>query len=146
MRKSLEKVYLRIDSAAREPALGCRASALVDPFESGAQIAGYARRERLDRLMDRLVELGVQSQVVERLAEYVAAGSAQEIARIRPLAFAAQFGLDPDQVVAACLHARPGRAAGAALGLALPGMPYLVSGYRHTSRNCRARSLRSLPP
>ena len=62
------------------------------------------RRHRLDRLLDRLADRGVDAAVVERLGEYLARGSVQEIARIRPLALADRFGLDPDQVVAACLH------------------------------------------
>ncbi len=59
---------------------------------------------RLDRLLDRLAERGIDAAVVERLGEHLARGSAQEVARIRPLALAERFGLDPDQVVAACLH------------------------------------------
>ena len=62
------------------------------------------RRQRLDRLIDRLVERGIDVAVVDRLFEHLIAGSAQELARIRPLALAERFGLDPDQVVAACLH------------------------------------------
>ena len=62
------------------------------------------RRLRLERLLDRLAERGIDAAVVERLGEHLARGSAQDVARIRPLALAERFGLDPDQVVAACLH------------------------------------------
>ena len=46
----------------------------------------------------------MNAAVIDQLAEHLAAGSAQEIARIRPLALADRFGLDSDQVVTACLH------------------------------------------
>jgi class 3 adenylate cyclase len=55
-------------------------------------------------LLDRLAGRGVEAAVVERLGEHLARGSAQEVARIRPIALAQRFGLDPDQVVIACLH------------------------------------------
>ncbi len=102
MRKSLEKVYRRIDATLkgqRERGL----SPALDPFEERARMPA-ARRQRLDRLIDRLVERGIDAQVLDCLFEHLIAGSAQELARIRPLALAERFGLDPDQVVAACLH------------------------------------------
>ncbi len=108
MRKSLEKVYRRIDATMMSQR-GRGISAGVDPFEEPARMPA-PRRQRLDRLMDRLVELGIDVAVVDRLAEHLTGGSAQEVARIRPLALAGRFGLDSDQVVAACLH-------GARLGL-----------------------------
>jgi eukaryotic-like serine/threonine-protein kinase len=102
MRKSLEKVYRRIDATLkgqRQRGL----SAGVDPFEEPARMPAAARK-RLEILMDRLIERGVDVAVVDQLAEHVAAGSAQQVARIRPLTLASQFDLDSDQVVAACLH------------------------------------------
>ena len=42
--------------------------------------------------------------VVDQLGEYLTTGAAQELARIRPLALAERWGVDPDQVVRACLH------------------------------------------
>ena len=102
MRKSLEKVYRRIDAtliSQRQRGL----SPGADPFEEPTRLSA-PRRERLDRLIEQLLERGVEAAVVNRLAEHLAGGSAQEVARIRPLAFAEQFGLDSDQVIAACLH------------------------------------------
>ena len=61
------------------------------------------RRQRLERLLDRLIEQGVDAEVVDRLGEYVALGPAQELARIRPLALADRWHLEPEKVVAACL-------------------------------------------
>jgi serine/threonine protein kinase len=102
MRKGLEKVYRRIDAtlqAQRTRSL----SPAVDPFEEAPRMPA-PKRERLERLMDVLVDRGVDVAVTDRLASYFAVGSAQEVARIRPLALAERFGLNPDQVVAACLH------------------------------------------
>ena len=102
MRKSLEKVYRRIDATLTfERPRG--ASPGVDPFDEPSKLPPVQRR-RLDRLLDRLVEGGIDAAVVDGLGEFVASGSPQELARIRPLAFAERFKLDADQVVAACLH------------------------------------------
>ena len=102
LRKRLESVYRRIDATVKGQA---RRGAAVesDPFEEPARLPG-PRRLRLDRLLDGLAERGIDAAVIERLGEHLARGSAQEVARIRPLALAERFGLDPDQVVAACLH------------------------------------------
>ena len=102
MRKSLERVYRRIDATLSSQRQR-RGSPAVDPFEEPGRMPG-PRRQRLDRLLDRLVERGIPIAVVDRLAEHLIAGSAQEVARIRPLALAERFELDADQVVAACLH------------------------------------------
>ncbi len=103
LRKSLEKVYRRIDATVQGRARRDLGAAAVDPYAEPDRLPG-PRRQRLERLLDRLAERGVDAAVVERLGEYLARGSAQEVARIRPLALAERFGLDPDQVVAACLH------------------------------------------
>jgi serine/threonine protein kinase len=102
MRKSLEKVYRRIDATLRSQRRR-GAARVVDPFEEPGRVRTPAR-QRLERLMDRLVERSVDVAVVDRLAEYLTAGSAQAVARIRPIALAERLELDPDQVVAACLH------------------------------------------
>ena len=103
LRKSLERVYRRIDATVKSRARRDAGAAAVDPFAEPDRLPA-PRRQRLERLLDRLVEQGIDAAVVERLGEYLARGSAQEVARIRPLALAERFGLDPDQVVAACLH------------------------------------------
>lgn len=104
LRKSLEAVYRRIDATLRGRARRDAGAAAADPFaEPDRQPA--PQRQRLERLLDRLAGRGVDVEVVERLGEYLARGSAQEVARIRPLAVAGRFGLDPDQVIAACLYA-----------------------------------------
>ena len=74
-----------------------------DPSEEPARISG-PRRQRLERVLERLVERGIDASIIDRLSDHLTLGSAQEIARIRPVALAEQWGLDPDHVVAACLH------------------------------------------
>ena len=105
LRKSLEKVYRRIDATIQGRARGgsSSAQALVDPFEAPAPLPA-PKRKRLESLLDTLAGRGVDAALVERLGEFLAAGSAQEVARIRPIALARRLELDPDQVIAACLH------------------------------------------
>ncbi len=102
LRKSLERVYQRIDATVKKQRHR-GFSADVDPFEEPAQMPP-PRRQRLERLLDRLIEQGIDAAVADRLGEHLAFGAAQEVARIRPLALAEQLELDPDQVVSACLH------------------------------------------
>jgi class 3 adenylate cyclase len=102
MRKSLDRVYRRIDATVLSQAQR-GVSPGVDPFEEAAPLAD-PQRKRLDSLLDRLIERGVDATVVERLGDYLARAAPQEVARIRPLALAQRFQLEADQVVAACLH------------------------------------------
>jgi serine/threonine protein kinase/class 3 adenylate cyclase len=101
LRKSLEEVYTRIDATLTTQRLRGTSSA-GDPFEPPAPLPA-SKRQRLERLLDRLVEEGIDVAVVDRLGEFLAEGAAQEVARIRPLALAHRLGLDPAQVVTACL-------------------------------------------
>lgn len=79
MRKSLEKVYKRIDATVQAQASRARSTRVVaDPFEEPAPLTP-ARRQRLDRLLDRLAERGVDAAVVERLGEYLTRASAQRL-------------------------------------------------------------------
>jgi serine/threonine protein kinase/class 3 adenylate cyclase len=99
-RRALDRIYRRVD-AFLTGKLG--SPAVADPFEEPAAPPG-AQRRRLDRLLDRLGGAGVVPDVAERLGDFLVHAPAQEVARIRPLALARRLGLDPDQVVAACLH------------------------------------------
>jgi serine/threonine protein kinase/class 3 adenylate cyclase len=102
LKKSLERVYRRIDATLKSQRARVR-SPRVDPFEEPAEMPA-PRRQRLERLLDRLVEEGTDVEVVDRLGEHLAFGPAQEVARIRPLAIAQSWGLDPEQVANACLR------------------------------------------
>src|SRR5262249_46924518 len=57
----------------------------VDPFEEPAALP-RARRRRLEALLERLGEQGLDPTVVERLGDFLATAPPQEVARIRPLA------------------------------------------------------------
>jgi serine/threonine protein kinase/class 3 adenylate cyclase len=99
-RRAVERIYRRID-AALTGQLGDEG--LADPFEEPVALS-RARRQRLDRLLERLDACGVDPAVVERFGDFLALASPQEVARIRPLALARRLGLDSEQVVAACLY------------------------------------------
>jgi serine/threonine protein kinase/class 3 adenylate cyclase len=101
LRKTLERVYQRIDATLKSQRLR-GVSPAVDEFAEPAVIPPQ-RRQRLERVLDRLIEQGVDSEVVDQLGEYLAFGPPQELARIRPLALAERLQLDPAKVVAACL-------------------------------------------
>jgi serine/threonine protein kinase/class 3 adenylate cyclase len=98
-RRALERVYRRIDTAVA----GKLAGVYADPFEEAARL-GKAQQRRLDEALDRLTSHGVDPSLAERLGGYLATAPAQEVARIRPIALARRLGLNPDAVLAACLH------------------------------------------
>src|SRR5262249_47453545 len=99
-RRGLDRVYRRIDAAVTGKLAG---HAVIDPFEAPSTLSA-PRRRLLETRLDRLSECGVDPAVLERLGDFLAQAPMQEIARIRPVALARRLGLDPDQVVAACLH------------------------------------------
>jgi eukaryotic-like serine/threonine-protein kinase len=104
MRKSLEKVYKRIDATLQARAgRASHTAVVVDPFEEADRLSA-PRRQRLERLLDRLADRGVDEDIIERLGEFITHASAQEVARIRPIALAERLALDPDAMIAACLH------------------------------------------
>jgi eukaryotic-like serine/threonine-protein kinase len=101
LRKSLERVYRRIDATVKSQSQRAF-SGSVDPFEEPNPIPAV-KRQRLERLLDRLVEQGVEAQIVDRFGEHLAFAPPQEVARMRPLALAQRWGFDPEQVANACL-------------------------------------------
>jgi serine/threonine protein kinase/class 3 adenylate cyclase len=98
-RRIVERVYRRIDAYVTSQ---LQRAPGADPFEKPASLS-RARQRRLDPLLDRLVRCQVDPHVVERLGDFLAHASPQEVARIRPLALAQRLELDPVQVVNACL-------------------------------------------
>jgi class 3 adenylate cyclase len=99
-RRALDRVYRRIDAAVAGKLTG---AAGADPFEDAARL-GKAQQRRLDEALDGLVARGVDPTLAERLGGYLATAPPQEVARIRPIALARRLGLNPDAVLAACLH------------------------------------------
>src|SRR5262249_61458223 len=96
--------------AGRAPAPSGALASLA-PFEGPATLS-KARRRRLEELLDRLVDLGLDPTAVERLGDFVATAPPQEVARIRPLVLARRLRLDPHAPTAA----RPPRAPAGLLG------------------------------
>lgn len=101
VRRALDTVYRRIDQAVTGR---LAAGALADPFENEFQLPTQ-RRKRLEQLLDRLIEVGGDPNVVEQIGDFISLAPAQAVARIRPLAFAHRFALDPDVVVETFLRA-----------------------------------------
>jgi len=78
-------------------------AAYFDPFEEPFALP-KVRRRRLEALLEELEQQGLEPTVVERLGDFLATAPPQEVARIRPLALARRLGVDPDELVAVCLH------------------------------------------
>jgi len=100
VRRNLDRVYRRFD-AILTGRLGD--SVLIDPFEEPVANSG-SQRQHLEALLPKWIEAGVNPAVVEQFGAFLSDAPAQEVARIRPLALARRLALEPDAVVAACLH------------------------------------------
>jgi serine/threonine protein kinase/class 3 adenylate cyclase len=100
-RRVCEQVYQRIDAFLTNRLQG---GVRADPFEEGAKLSA-AQRRQLDRLANQLTAKAIDPLVAEALVDFLGNAPAPEVARIRPLALARRLKLDPEQVVAACLHA-----------------------------------------
>ena len=103
-RPALEKAFARIDGHATARMQHVLLAPGADAFEPAAPITS-AQRRALDEGLRRLRADGVPENVVEALGAYCETAPAQEVARLRPLAFARLQRLDPDAVVEACLRA-----------------------------------------
>lgn len=100
-RLALGRVFRRLDAALTGKLEGSPAQ---DPFEAPVALPG-AKRRRLAHLLERLEDRGVDPEVCDWLGDFLTNASAQEVARMRPLALAQHFGLDADKVVTAFLQA-----------------------------------------
>ena len=100
-RAALARLFERIDAHACEH--GERVPGR-DPFETPRPLDA-AQRLALDRGLAKLREEGVPGEVIEALAAFCELSGDQQVAQLRPLAFARAHGLDPELVVDACLRA-----------------------------------------
>lgn len=100
-RRSLDRVYTRID----ETLTGKNGdSPLVDPFEPAKPLSRH-QRQRLESRIDQLIRQGVDTELAQLLADFVAVSPAQELAKIRPLQLAERLQVDSQQLIDACLLA-----------------------------------------
>jgi len=100
-RRGLEKAYERIDAL-----LGGRLGAAVgvDAFEASATLAPDVDA-RLSRLEQQAVKQGASARAIDAIGSFVRLASAQELARLRPIAMARRFSLPEAVFVDACYHA-----------------------------------------
>src|SRR5262249_55286990 len=99
-RRAMDRVYRRIDAAllgrmGRDP--------LTDRFEPPPALT-REQTGRIERWIESLGEHRIDPVAAERIGDFLTLAPAPEVARIRPLALARRLALQPDQVIAACLH------------------------------------------
>ena len=103
LRKSLDRVYRRIDATLESQ----RARALspgVDPFEAARRRCRLRAASGWSACSTAWSNRASTSRLSTGWASIWPLGPPQEVARIRPLALARRWGLDPEQVATACLH------------------------------------------
>lgn len=74
-----------------------------DPFIGRTELRS-AQKQRLHLCMEQLRHISIDPRVVDCLAQFLENASDLEVARIRPIAFAERFQLDPNQVIHACFE------------------------------------------
>lgn len=99
-RAALSKAFARIDSYASTSVVAPGS----DAFEPPAVLT-EDKHAALDRALTKLRTDGVREDVLDALDAFCQHAPAQQVARLRPLAFARMHGLDADAVVDACLRA-----------------------------------------
>lgn len=100
-RRNVDRLYRSIDQKVTS---GAAADPRQDVFESPPRLSA-AEQRRLGESLARLAGRGVEPKIVQTIGDFVETAAAIELARVRPLAFAGRFGLDPDHCLAAFLFA-----------------------------------------
>ena len=100
-RPALGRAFARIDAYAKTKGV---VAAGVDAFEAPAAISEKGR-VALARGLAQLREAKLPEPTLDALRAFCERAPDQQIAQLRPLAFAQAHGLDPNQVVEACLRA-----------------------------------------
>lgn len=98
---NLDRVYRRIDQTLLDRPSGRE---VIDPFESPKELS-RTQSQRLEDRVAQLVARGVRSETAGILEKYLREASAQEVAKIRPLALAEKLELDTSETTEALLHA-----------------------------------------
>jgi len=113
-KKSLERVYRRIDRFVRTqaqpgdqavialPQTAGSGHDLVDAFEEAPELTPE-QRARIDEAEERLLDEGLEPEVVRPLCRHVRRAAPQDVARIRPRVFARHRRLDHRAVLRTCL-------------------------------------------
>lgn len=99
--KNLDRVYRRVDRAIQkklQPDQG------ADAFEAATK-PPKQQQDRLEQRSERLIDRGVDPELVTKLTEFLAAAPPQVLSQIRPIALAHQLEVDEDQCLQACLIA-----------------------------------------
>lgn len=99
-RRSLEKVYSRID----ETLASQRPGVIADAFEAAPRLNRH-QHERLAAGQQSLVLSGVPMATAEALVRFLREAPDQEVAKIRPVQLARRLSLDEDELLDACLRA-----------------------------------------
>lgn len=97
--RAFKQTYHRIDKYLSQ---STHQNPAADPYEKMAGMSG-PRKSRLGQRLERLREHHSDPAVVETLGQFLEHAPDQEVARIRPMVFAERFGLDLQNVIAACL-------------------------------------------
>jgi serine/threonine protein kinase/class 3 adenylate cyclase len=100
-KRNLDRVYRRID---RSVTGGLAKGPRTDPFADAPSLSTI-RRQTLDERLDRLAERGIDPNTIDCLGQFLREAPAQELGRIRPIALARTFSIQPDRMIAACLAA-----------------------------------------
>lgn len=103
--KTLTRIYQRIDAVLQSTRA---ADPTIDPFEAGhAQTRRQSREHQ--RIFDQLRTRELSPDALIQVSDFVTAGPAQELGRIRPLVLATRLNLPADEVLAVLME---GTAAG----------------------------------
>ena len=122
--RAFEKAYLRVDDLLARAARGDRA--VRDPFEADHEMP-RAKAARLAGMERAAVDEGAPPLAVAALGEHLRRASAQDVARIRPVALARRLDVPEQDMLRACLL-------GSHVGMLVPLWDLLCPGCRAPAR------------
>ncbi len=99
--RQLDRVYRRVDRSLQGQ---LQEKEGTDPFEPPPRLKRTQQRRILE-LSERAIELGIDPDMMMRLADHLELAAPQTLAQIRPLVLADQWQVSRDQMVDACLIA-----------------------------------------
>jgi serine/threonine protein kinase/class 3 adenylate cyclase len=99
--KNLDRVYRRIDQSIQKKLAHEDGNDAFEPLAQPKKL----QTDRIHQRSEKLIERGVDAEVVEKLTEFISTAPPQVISQIRPLPLAAQLSVDSDELLKACLFA-----------------------------------------